>query len=98
MYVLRLTRVDVTSPTVTDNSGLIKELTASYDLNLPVTDDVNITWTATDYEGNTADSSGLCVVEVHVYGTYLVELIYQTMYFNMCITLHLKIVLQKYNT
>ncbi|KAK2173065.1 hypothetical protein NP493_905g00052 [Ridgeia piscesae] len=71
MYVLRLTRVDVTSPTVTDNSGLIKELTASYDLNSPVTDDVNITWTATDYEGNKADSSGLCVVEVHVYDEHL---------------------------
>ena len=55
----------MTPPSVTDNSGAIASLNVSYNLNRPVTEDVNITWTATDHAGNQADS---CIVEVHVIG------------------------------
>ncbi|KAI0223265.1 hypothetical protein LSAT2_025516 [Lamellibrachia satsuma] len=63
VYVRRLGTINVTPPSVTDNSGAIASLNVSYNLNRPVTEDVNITWTATDHVGNQADS---CVVEVHV--------------------------------
>ena len=65
VYVLHLGTINVTPPNVTDNSGAIASLNVSYNLNRPVTGDVNVTWTATDHAGNEADP---CVVEVHVKG------------------------------
>ena len=57
--------INVTPPNVTDNSGAIADLSVSYNLNRPVTEDVIITWNATDHEGNEADP---CIVKVHVIG------------------------------
>ena len=65
VFVRRLGTINVTPPSVTDNSGAIASLTVNYNLNSPVTEDVSITWKAKDHAGNEADP---CVVEVHVKG------------------------------
>ena len=69
LYVKNLETINVTPPTVTDNSGVIASLTVNYNMNHPVVANVNITWTATDHQGNEADPA--CVVEVQVYGMWL---------------------------
>jgi len=66
LYVKKLETIKVTPPTVTDNSGAIASLTISYNMNRPVYANVNITWTATDHQGNETDPT--CVVEVQLYG------------------------------
>ena len=55
----------VTPPEVTDNSGAVASFQVINNLNRPITQDVNITWTASDYAGNPAEPY---VVEVHLKG------------------------------
>ena len=56
----------VTPPEVTDNSGAVASFQVINNLNRPITQDVNITWMASDYAGNAAEPY---VVEVHLKGT-----------------------------
>jgi len=65
LYIQYLGAVNVPSPTVTDNSGAVASFNVSYNLDHPVTKDINITWTATDHAGNEAVP---CTLKVLVIG------------------------------
>ena len=62
-HLLRYERLDIAVPTATDNTG-IKTIDVSPYIGTPVTEDVNVTFTAIDFNKNLVT----CIVNVYVSG------------------------------
>ena len=65
--VHRFELLNLTTPTVEDNSGPVPHLSVDVGNGSPITQDTNVTWTAMDYAGNRAT----CMVYIKLKGQFI---------------------------